>query len=73
MTASGTPSPEALDSRARRAATRVGLVARKSRWRAGSVDNLGEFAVIDPHANAFVLGFRYDASAEEVIEFCGKG
>jgi hypothetical protein len=32
---------QALDARARRAAHRVGLVARKSRWRANSIDNYG--------------------------------
>jgi hypothetical protein len=73
MTASGTTSREALEARARRAAKRVGLIARKSRWRIGTVDNLGEFAVIDPFSNAFVYGLRYDASAEDVIEYCGAG
>jgi hypothetical protein len=34
-------SEGALDARARRAAQRVGLVARKSRWRANSIDNFG--------------------------------
>jgi hypothetical protein len=36
------------EDRARRAAKRVGLRARKSRWRAGSIDNFGEFMIVDP-------------------------
>jgi hypothetical protein len=34
----------ASDDRARRAARRVGLIARKSRCRVGSIDNFGGFA-----------------------------
>jgi hypothetical protein len=33
---------------ARRLATKVGLVAHKSRWRKYSCDNLGDFMVTDP-------------------------
>jgi hypothetical protein len=33
---------------------------------------LGEFALIDPYTNFFVTGFRFDLSAEEVIEFCDE-
>jgi hypothetical protein len=61
----------ALDARARRAAGRAGLIARKSRWRAGSIDNYGDFMLIDPYTNCCVGGSRFDLSAEEVIEFCG--
>lgn len=60
----------ALDSRARRAAARVDLVARKSRWRAGTIDNYGEFMLIDPFTNAVVGGSRFDMSAEEIIAYC---
>jgi hypothetical protein len=59
-----------LDARARRAAQRVGLVARKSRWRANSIDNLGEFMIIEPRRNFVIVGQRYEYSAEDVIEFC---
>jgi hypothetical protein len=58
---------QALDSRARRAAR-----ARKSRWRAGTVDNLGGFMLIDPYINAVVDGSRFDMSAEEVLEHCSS-
>ena len=65
-------SERALDCAARRAAQRVGLVARKSRWRTGSIDNYGDFMLVDPYTNFAVGGFRWDMTAEEVIEYCTK-
>jgi hypothetical protein len=61
---------QALDARARRAARKVGLIARKSRWRANTIDNHGEFMLVDPFTNVPAAGFRYDLSAEDVIDFC---
>jgi len=58
------------DSAARRAAKRVGLVARKSRWRKYSLDNQGDFMVVDPATNFCVAGSRYDLTAAEVVEYC---
>jgi hypothetical protein len=63
-------SEQAIDSRARRAARRVGLIARKSRWRAGSIDNYGDFMLVDPDGGIPVGGFRWDMTAQEVIEYC---
>jgi hypothetical protein len=63
-------SENALDQRVRRAARRVGLLACKSRWRAGSIDNLGGFMLVDPMTNFVVDGSRYDLSAEYVISYC---
>ena len=60
----------ALDSRVRRAAKRVGLVAKKSRWRAGTIDNHGDYCLVDPFRNWVVRGERFDLSAEEVISYC---
>jgi hypothetical protein len=60
----------ALEARARRAARKVELAARKSRWRLVSIDNYGGFMIVDPYTNFAVAGFRYDMSAEKVIEFC---
>jgi hypothetical protein len=60
------------DSRAGRIARKVGLVARKSRWRKDSIDNFGDFKLIDPCTNFPVLGFCYDATAEDVIEYCSN-
>jgi hypothetical protein len=62
----------ALEARARRAAARVGLIARKSRRRRGSIDNLGGFALFDPARNWIVAGQRFDLSAAEVIEYCSE-
>jgi hypothetical protein len=61
---------QALEARARRAAKRIGLVAKKTRWRAGSVDNYGGFMLIDPGTNFVQAGVRFDMSAEEVIAYC---
>ena len=60
-------SEQALDARARRAARSAGLVARKSRCRANSIDNYGGFMLVDPYHNVIVDGSRYDLSAEYVI------
>ncbi len=63
-------SENALEQRARRAVRREGLIARKSRWRAGSIDNLGGFQIIDPITNFLVGGSRFELSAEDVIAYC---
>ena len=63
---------QATESRARRAAHRAGLVARKSRWRLGTADNYGEFMLLDPDGNYPVAGFHYDMDAEEVIDYCAE-
>jgi hypothetical protein len=59
-----------LDARARRAAKRVGLLARRSRWRRDTIDNHGQFMLINPRHNFVVAGERFDMSAEEVLEWC---
>jgi hypothetical protein len=46
------------------------LAARKSRWRANSIDNQGGFMLVDPMKNRVVHGPRYDLSAEDVINYC---
>ncbi len=60
----------ALEQRARRAARKAGYMARKSRWRADSIDNYGGFMLVDPYTNCVVNGARYDMSAEDVIDWC---
>jgi hypothetical protein len=61
----------AADSRSRRAAKRVGLVAKKSRWHAGNPSyNQGGFRLIDPDSDSVVEGETYDLSAQDVIEYC---
>jgi hypothetical protein len=63
-------SSSAIDSRVRRTARRAGLVARKSRWRADSIDNWGEYMLVDPTTNFAVAGSRYDMTAEEILDYC---
>jgi hypothetical protein len=58
------------DSAARRAARRAGFIARKSRWRKYSIDNHGDFMIVDPETNGAVAGSRYDLTADEVVEWC---
>ena len=54
---------------ARRAAKRIGLKARRSRWRAGSIDRLGDFQIIDPQQNWVIAGEKFPTS----LEFCAEG
>ena len=61
---------KAVEARARRAAARVGLVARKSRWHLDTPDNYGEFMLVDPAMNVPVAGWQYDLTADEVVEYC---
>ena len=58
-----------LEQKARRVAKRVGLIARKSRWRQNSVDNYGDFMLVNQN-NFIEAGHRFDMTAEEVIEYC---
>ena len=60
------------EDRARRAAKRVGPQARKSRWRAGSIDNLGDFQIIYPMHNWIIAGEKFDFTADDVIAFCAE-
>ena len=62
----------ALESRARREAKRVDLVATKSRCRKHTTDNRGGFRLVDPCRGAVVIGCKYNLSAKDVIEFCTK-
>jgi hypothetical protein len=61
---------EFSDSQARRAAKRVGLLARKSRWRRDTIDNFGDFMLIEPRLNCVVAGSRFDLTAADVVELC---
>jgi hypothetical protein len=59
---------KAVEARARRAAKRAGFIARKSRARVGSVDNLGGFMLVNEY-NHVVDGSRFDLSAHDVIAY----
>jgi hypothetical protein len=63
-------SEKSLEARARRAARRSGLVARKWRGRMGAVDNYGGFMLIEPRSNCVVDGERFQLSPDDVIEIC---
>jgi hypothetical protein len=63
-------TPPALDARARRAAKRAGLLAKKGRSRIGTVDNFGGFMLLNPYSNFVVAGARFELSAQDVIEIC---
>lgn len=65
-----TNTSHADDGKARRAAARIGLQARKSRWRHSTIDNLGGYQLIDPDSNCIVAGERFDLSATDVVEYC---
>jgi hypothetical protein len=59
-----------MENRARRAAKRAGLVAKKAgRWRANSIDNRGGFQILNAQ-NLVVAGEKFDLTPEQVIEFC---
>jgi hypothetical protein len=60
------------DSSARRAARGAGLIAKKSRWRKGSVDNYGRYMLVEPTSNIVVAGVRFDMTAEEVVDYCWR-
>jgi len=63
-------SAKSLEARARRAARRAGLMAKKWRGRLGTIDNYGGFMLIAPHSNCVVEGERFQLSPDDVIEIC---
>lgn len=58
-------SEAAREARLRRRAKRHGYALQRSRWRSGSLDNFGEFRVIDPAYNVVVAGERFDMDLDE--------
>ena len=58
-----------LENLCRRRATRVGLYLRKSRAKRLSVDNRGEYMLIELDHNAIVAGQRFDLSLSDVVEW----
>jgi hypothetical protein len=61
----------ASDSRARRAAKRVGLIARRGRGWKGTDFNHGGYQLLDLH-NWIVAGVHCELTADQVIAFCKK-
>jgi len=60
----------ATEDQARRAAKRVGLLAKKGRDRKGTADNLGGFMLIEPVRNIVVAGPRFELTPAQVVEIC---
>ena len=63
---------EFSDKQARRAAKRIGLLARKSRWRRDTIDNHGGYMLIEPYRNRVVAGSRFDLTTADVVELCNE-
>jgi hypothetical protein len=61
----------AEETKARRAARRVGLRAVKSRRFKSTSDNCGGFQLINSN-NWIIAGVRLELTADEVIECCNK-
>jgi hypothetical protein len=40
--------------------------------RVGTIDNHGEFMLVEPMHNICVAGPRWDMTAQEVIEYCAE-
>lgn len=65
-------SEAAREARLRRAARRQGYVLRRSRWHLGSIDNYGEFMIVDADRNWTVAGLRFDMTLDDVERFLAK-
>ena len=44
----------------------------RSPSRAGSIDNLCDFQIIDPKHNWIIAGEKFDCTADDVVAFCAK-
>lgn len=66
-----TLSKKALETRARRAAHSVGLIAKKCRSRDGSVENLRGFMLFNS-LGQFIDGANYGLTSDDVIEYAGR-
>jgi hypothetical protein len=62
----------AIEDRARRAAKRIGSYATKSRSRLRTIDNYGQFMLINLYRNCVLAGERFNLSPEDVIACCAK-
>jgi hypothetical protein len=60
------------ESAVRKRARRDGYRVMKSR-RQVSLDNHGEFTLLDADGNYPVLGFKYDATLDDIADYLGIG
>jgi len=58
-----------VESTIRRRAQKAGYIVNKSRWRKHSLDNYGDYALLDARTRFPVLGVRWDATLEEIDQF----
>jgi len=66
----GTNRPFAAeDSRLRRLAKKHGYALRRSRSPAYSIDNRGQYRIVDPFLNAIVAGEKFDMTPGDVEEW----
>lgn len=63
---SGSSSAAAREARLRRLARGQGYALHRSRWHRGSIDNYGEFRVVDRDRNLIVAGERFDMTLDDV-------
>jgi hypothetical protein len=59
---------KSIEAKARRLARRLGFYVTKSRC-AISLDNFGEFMLVDAQTNAVVGGRRYDWTAADILDY----
>ena len=59
---------KALENKLRRKAKQCGFLLRKSRASI-SIDNLGEYMLVDMYKNAIVAGEKFDLTLSDVEEF----
>ena len=61
-------SAKSSEAKARRLAHRLGMYVTKSPQQI-SMDNLGDFTLVDASRNFVVGGSRYDWTADDIIEY----
>jgi hypothetical protein len=64
-------SAKSNEARARRLARRLGMYVTKSRQQI-SIDNLGDFMLVEAARNFVVGGSRFDWTADDIIDYCRK-
>ena len=57
-----------LEQKLRRALNKNGYILRKSR-KPISINNLGEYMVVDAFTNAVVVGARFEYSLDDITDF----
>jgi hypothetical protein len=63
------------ENRVRRMAGRAGYIVRRSRqWKhVPNLDNHGDYMLVDADSNFAVLGFRFDATLDDIADWLAPG